>query len=71
MKILVLNAGSSSIKYSLFAMTDHSNLLTGIIERIGESQGLHRYRLANSEPQTEEKVFSNHQQALQELFQLL
>lgn len=71
MKILVLNAGSSSIKYSLFAMTDQSNLLTGLIERIGESEGLHRYRLAGSAPQTTEKIFANHQQALQELFTLL
>ena len=71
MKILVLNAGSSSIKYSLFAMSDHSNLVSGLIERIGEAQGLHRYRLADSEAQTIEKVFNSHQQALHELFALL
>ncbi|MGY6277217.1 acetate/propionate family kinase [Methylomonas sp. MgM2] len=71
MKILVLNAGSSSIKYSLFAMSDHSNLLSGIIERIGELQGLHRYRLAGSERLTIEKVFDTHQQALREIFALL
>ena len=71
MKILVLNAGSSSIKYSLFAMTDHSTLLSGIIERIGESLARHRYQLPGSEQQIVEKIIVNHQQALQELFTAL
>lgn len=71
MKILVLNAGSSSIKYSLLAMNDHSTLLTGLIERIGEALGLHRYRLATDESQSDEKTINNHQQALQEIFSVL
>ena len=71
MKILVLNAGSSSIKYSLFAMNDHSILLSGLIERIGESLALHRYKPANREVQTDEKPIGNHQQALQEMFSAL
>jgi acetate kinase len=37
-KILVLNSGSSSIKYRLFAMDDGGRVLaSGLIERIGES----------------------------------
>lgn len=71
MKILVLNAGSSSIKYSLFAMNDHSILLSGLIERIGESLALHRYKLADNDVQTDEKLIGNHQQALQEMFSVL
>lgn len=71
MKILVLNAGSSSIKYSLIDMADQNILLTGLIERIGESLGLHRYHLINAKPQTTEEVIPNHQQALQELFELI
>jgi len=35
MKILVLNSGSSSIKYQLFNMMDNSVLARGLIERIG------------------------------------
>ncbi len=35
MKILVLNSGSSSIKYQLFEMTSHEVLAKGIIEKIG------------------------------------
>ncbi|MCB9134147.1 MAG: acetate kinase [Anaerolineales bacterium] len=39
MKILVINAGSSSIKYQLFDMTDQSVLAAGLVERIGEEVG--------------------------------
>jgi acetate kinase len=35
MKILVLNCGSSSIKFQMFDMTDQSVLAKGIIEKIG------------------------------------
>lgn len=36
MRILVLNSGSSSIKYELFDMVDRSLLIVGAAERIGE-----------------------------------
>ena len=36
MKILVINAGSSSLKYQLFETTDESVLAKGIVERIGQ-----------------------------------
>lgn len=35
MKVLVVNSGSSSIKYQLFNMTDESVLAKGLVERIG------------------------------------
>ena len=35
MKILVINAGSSSLKYQLYDMTDESVLAKGLVERIG------------------------------------
>jgi len=35
MKVLVINAGSSSLKYQLFDMTDESVLAKGLCERIG------------------------------------
>lgn len=37
MKVLVLNAGSSSIKYQVFAMVDQQVLVKGLIDRIGEA----------------------------------
>ncbi len=36
MRVLVINAGSSSIKYQLFNMTDESVIVKGLVERIGE-----------------------------------
>jgi len=38
MKILVLNSGSSSIKYQLFDMSDRSVLASGLLEQIGEPE---------------------------------
>ncbi len=35
MKIMVLNCGSSSIKYQLFNMDDHSVMAKGVVEKIG------------------------------------
>ena len=42
MKILVINSGSSSIKFQILKMEDESVLASGLIERIGESEGLIR-----------------------------
>lgn len=44
MKVLVINSGSSSIKYQLFNMHDGAVLASGAVERIGEAQGLHRHQ---------------------------
>ena len=38
MKILVINCGSSSIKYKLYDMANNKELAAGLIERIGETQ---------------------------------
>lgn len=35
-RVLVLNSGSSSVKYQLLDMRDHSRLASGLVERIGE-----------------------------------
>jgi len=40
MKILVINSGSSSIKFQLLEMDDESVLASGLVERIGENEGL-------------------------------
>ena len=39
MKVLVINSGSSSIKYQLFAMENEAVLASGLVERIGEEEG--------------------------------
>lgn len=70
-KILVINSGSSSIKYTVINLADQSRLLTGLIERIGESESLHRYSLSDGSPQKTIQPIANHQQALQLLFATL
>ena len=39
MKVLVINTGSSSIKYELFDMSMPESLATGVLEQIGEAEG--------------------------------
>jgi acetate kinase len=49
MKILVLNCGSSSIKYKLYDMTDESVLAQGGVERIGLDEAFIKVTLENGE----------------------
>lgn len=44
MKILIINAGSSSIKYQLLEMPSEQVLCQGIIERIGEKDAIFKYK---------------------------
>jgi acetate kinase len=67
-KILVLNAGSSSIKYQLFEMKDNSVLASGLIEKIGEDDSLAKIKYfdKNGAEQKNERQGSikNHDAAL-------
>lgn len=47
MLILVLNAGSSSLKYQLLDMSDESVLVKGSCERIGKDDAVHKYWARN------------------------
>jgi acetate kinase len=53
MKILVLNCGSSSIKFQMFNMTDQSVLAKGIVEKVG----LNGSCLKLSKPNGDEVIF--------------
>jgi acetate kinase len=48
MKILVLNSGSSSIKYALFKFPEQTLLLSGLLEQIGEPLGQHSYHVSSA-----------------------
>ena len=54
MKILVINSGSSSIKYKLFDMSDKTVLASGLLEQIGEPESrlTHRSFVADNDMQT-------------------
>lgn len=75
MKILVINTGSSSIKYELFDMANESVLARGKVERIGESQGLltHQYFPDASRilEKKEEVFFRDHTAAFERVAELL
>ncbi|NOQ65019.1 MAG: acetate/propionate family kinase [Methyloprofundus sp.] len=80
MKILVLNSGSSSLKFQLFALdslaTQNLQLLaSGLVEKIAEAQGAIQLDYLNAQQQLEHfsqaSVIANHQQALEVMTQLL
>lgn len=66
MKILVINSGSSSIKYQLFDMGKREALAAGIVERIGESGGRIKHNLLGPQPETviQEMDIAGHRQGL-------
>lgn len=74
MKILVINSGSSSIKYELFDMANVKVLATGIIERIGEktSRIRHTYSTDHKNEKFEkDQVIKDHRQGLEYLSKIL
>ncbi|NLV91860.1 MAG: acetate kinase [Firmicutes bacterium] len=72
MKVLVLNSGSSSLKYRVFDMTDESVLASGLVERIGLT-GIQQitHERTGADKVTVEKDIPNHKQALSDVFELL
>ena len=74
MKILVINAGSSSLKYQLIEMQDESIQAKGLVERIGISGSKinHEY-FANGEKVkiSEDIDFPNHEVAFQKVAEYL
>ncbi|WP_117882627.1 acetate/propionate family kinase [Aureibaculum luteum] len=47
MKILIINAGSSSIKFQLIEMPSEKVLCQGIVERVGEIDAIFQYKTEN------------------------
>ncbi|MBE5821973.1 MAG: acetate kinase [Clostridiales bacterium] len=63
MKILVLNCGSSSLKYQLIDMNNEEVLAKGNYERIGELEAFVTHKV-NGEKYVIQKGVENHEQAL-------
>ena len=70
MKILVINSGSSSLKYQLFDMAQETVLAKGLVERIG-SQGSILTHQANGKKEKMEFESPNHEAALRKVFDVL
>lgn len=74
MKVLVINTGSSSIKYQLFEMPEGKALCTGLVERIGESIGNFTHKKLTEDEELvlkEEKTFENHSEGMEHISSLL
>lgn len=66
MKILVINAGSSSLKYQLINMDSHEVMAKGLCERIGiEGSNLQHTNVAKDEKTKIEKPMKDHGDAIQ------
>ncbi|MEU6824343.1 acetate kinase [Streptomyces atriruber] len=66
-RVLVLNSGSSSVKYQLLDMRDHSRLAVGLVERIGEETSRLKHTPltgGGAEPREREEPIADHEQAL-------
>jgi len=64
MKILVLNCGSSSIKYQLLEMTDEQVLASGSLDRIGQPEGEFKYSSITQEKKAVKVSISDCEQGL-------
>ena len=70
MKILVLNCGSSSIKYALYDMSDKSVITSGGIEKIGMPDSFITIKL-NGEKHKIEHPISEHTAGVEYIFEVL
>ena len=70
MKILVLNCGSSSIKYALYNMDDQSVITSGGIEKIGLPDSFITVKL-NGEKHKMERPIEEHTAGVQYIFEVL
>ncbi|MGC4981572.1 acetate kinase [Streptomyces sp. DT193] len=65
MRVLVLNSGSSSVKYQLLDMRDGTRLAVGLVERIGEGTSLLRHTTRTTgETRERADTFADHEAAL-------
>ncbi len=71
MKILVLNCGSSSIKYKLYEMTTKEVLAQGGIEKLGLPDSFLKFKMPDGSKKTIEKNMPEHTVGVQLIFDTL
>lgn len=75
MKILVINTGSSSIKYKLFHLPQEREISSGIVERIGEAGSKISFSMesvnGNIIEDTVEEDFEDHRSGLKKIAEIL
>jgi acetate kinase len=72
MKVLVLNCGSSSIKYQLIDMGNNANVMAkGLIERIGLDMGEFTHKAKDKEKYYTQIPISNHEKGIHLMLEML
>ena len=71
MKILVLNCGSSSVKYKLIDTTDENVMAEGGVEKIGLPDGFLKYKLADGSKAIKELGLTDHKGAVKAVLDIL
>ena len=70
MKILVINCGSSSIKYKFYSLETEDELASGLIERIGQESAHTIHHIGSLKVEKKDKI-DNAEQGLQQILSLL
>lgn len=71
MLVLVINCGSSSVKYDLIETEKEIEICSGIVERIGAVTSIIKHEPADSAKTKLTKFVANHSEALQEIMNYL
>ena len=71
MKILVVNVGSTSLKFRLFDMQDECVIAVGKIERVGSERSPVSYEIGDDCQNQEEIECSNHRTAIEYVLKIL
>ncbi|MFF2014375.1 MULTISPECIES: acetate/propionate family kinase [Bacillales] len=71
MNILVINSGSSSLKYQLYNMTDESVLAKGLVERIGMDSSILNHKPTGKQEVTEVSEILEHNTAIRKVLAIL
>ena len=69
-KFLIINAGSSSLKFSLYNMPETKEIVNGYIEKIGNQDSFYTLKY-NGQKAEKSKVIMNHTEAVQTMLEEL
>ncbi len=71
MIVLVINCGSSSVKYNLIETSEQKEICSGIVERIGAVTSIVKHEPAGFKSVKDTRKIENHVQALKEIMNFL
>ncbi len=71
LNVLVINCGSSSLKYQLLDMDRETVLARGSLDRIGLPRATHRYRRSNTRESVTDHAAATHKEAVELAFRAL